>query len=221
LTPHPGPESMRRLAAGSRRIRVRRRILPVLAAAAVAVLPVTRTVPSERAPAEPRLVFPTAAARESFLEALAEYRAEGRYLDLRPAALSDPAAFARWVDELRSQAREDTPRPPSRVPTTVLWWVAGDTYLGRLAIRHRLNAGLRQIGGHIGYDVRPSARGQGHGTAMLQAALPFAARLGIDPALVTCDRANVASRRVIEAAGGRYAGAAGRELHFEVPTRRR
>ena len=38
---------------------------------------------------------------------------------------------------------------------------------------------------------------------MLAAALPIAQALGIDEALLTCDETNVASRRVIEANGGR------------------
>lgn len=37
---------------------------------------------------------------------------------------------------------------------------------------------------------------------MLHAALPVAHRLGIDPALVTCDLDNIASQRVIERNGG-------------------
>jgi predicted acetyltransferase len=36
---------------------------------------------------------------------------------------------------------------------------------------------------------------------MLRAALPLAAHLGVDPALITCDRDNAASRRVIESSG--------------------
>ena len=39
----------------------------------------------------------------------------------------------------------------------------------------------------------------GHATAMLAAALPVARSLGIDPALLTCDDDNIASRKVIEA----------------------
>ena len=91
-------------------------------------------------------------------------------------------------------------------------------YLGRLAIRHRLNQRLLDRGGHIGYDVRPSARRQGHATAMLAAALPVARSLGIGPALVTCDQANAASRLVIEANGGVLEDQRGRELRFWVPT---
>ena len=73
------------------------------------------------------------------------------------------------------------------VPQTVLWWVAGDEYLGRLSIRHRLTPHLLYFGGNIGFEVRPSARRRGHATAMLAAALPLAAALGIDPARVDCD----------------------------------
>jgi predicted acetyltransferase len=104
------------------------------------------------------------------------------------------------------------------VPSTTLWWVDGDEYLGRLAIRHRLTPRLTNLGGHIGYDVKPSARRQGHATAMLAAALPLARARGIDPALVTCDESNAGSRRVIEANGGVLEDKRGSELRFWVPT---
>ena len=44
------------------------------------------------------------------------------------------------------------------VLTSTRWWVEGEQYLGRIAVRHELNDFLREVGGHIGYDVRPSAR---------------------------------------------------------------
>jgi predicted acetyltransferase len=82
--------------------------------------------------------------------------------------------------------------------------VDGDQVLGRLAIRYRLTPALESVGGHIGYAVRPSARRQGHATAMPAAALALADSLGIAQVLITCDETNAASRRVIEANGGRY-----------------
>ena len=105
------------------------------------------------------------------------------------------------------------------VPQTVLWWVAGDEYLGRLSIRHRLTPHLLYHGGNIGFEVRPSARRRGHATAMLAAALPLAAALGIDPARVDCEADNVASRRVIEANGGVLDEERDGSLFFWVPTR--
>jgi predicted acetyltransferase len=132
--------------------------------------------------------------------------------------LQSPQVFAEFAERLRGTADSTTWFPEGIVPSTVLWWVEGDTYLGRLSIRHRLNAWLRDFGGHIGYMVRPSARGRGHATRMLAAALPIAADLGIDPALVTCDETNVASRKVIEANGGQYESRRGIKLRYWVPT---
>ena len=119
-------------------------------------------------------------------------------------------------------ALEQGPRPVSwpdgYVPQTVFWWVAGDAYLGRLSIRHRLTAHLLHEGGNLGFEVRPSARGRGHATAMLAAALPLAAALGVDPARLDCEAGNVASRRVIEKNGGVLDEERDGALFFWVPT---
>jgi len=101
---------------------------------------------------------------------------------------------------------------------TTTTWVVDNHYLGRLAIRHRLTPHLLEAGGHIGYDVRPSARRQGHATAMLRAALPVARSLGIESVLVTCPVTNVASRKVIEANGGIFDDQRGEKLRFWVPS---
>jgi predicted acetyltransferase len=132
--------------------------------------------------------------------------------------LANPDAFAAYVTALAAKALPQTPRPVGIVPETTLWWVDGGEFLGRISVRHQLTETLRRVGGHIGYDVRPTARRRGHATAMLSAALPVAARLGIDPALVTCDVDNVASRRVIEANGGTPDEAGGEKLRYWVPT---
>lgn len=161
----------------------------------------------------PRLVRPTMQVSASFIAAMAEFRAEGRGgardhsmigNEIREygARWSTPDGFRAFVRWLRAQALAETPRPDGHVPSTTLWWVDGEEYLGRLAIRHWLTPALREIGGHIGYDVRPSARRRGHATAMLREALPIARELGIDRALITCEAGNIASRTVIERNGG-------------------
>jgi predicted acetyltransferase len=126
--------------------------------------------------------------------------------------------FAAYVASLEADSREETLRADYLVPSTTYWWIEGDSYLGRIAIRHRLTERLLELGGHIGYDVRPSARRQGHATAMLRATLPRAHALGIDPALLTCDAGNVASRRVIVANGGVLEDQRGDVMRFWVPT---
>lgn len=161
----------------------------------------------------PDLIPPNVRIRHSFERAMDEFRAEGRGSDddrsiigryLRgPGAHSmSEAQFAGFVDGIRADLLEDTPRPEGFVPATELWWVEGDEFIGRVSVRHRLTPMLLQIGGHIGYDVRPSARRRGHATAMLRQALSVANELGINPALVTCNVDNVGSRTVIERNGG-------------------
>jgi predicted acetyltransferase len=164
------------------------------------------------------LVPPTVRVQGSYLAAVREYLSEGRYTDLGLNLLTDPDAFAAHVAALTAKALPQTPRRAGTVPETTLWWVDGGEFLGRISIRHQLTEALRQVGGHIGYDVRPTARRCGHATAMLGAALPVAARLGVDPALVTCDLDNVASRRVIQANGGVPDETGGQKLRFWVPT---
>ncbi len=74
------------------------------------------------------------------------------------------------------------------------------------------------MGGHIGYDVRPSARRRGHATAMLAAVLARVQAMDVDPVLVTCDLDNVASRRVIESNGGVVEDEVEGRLRFWAPT---
>jgi predicted acetyltransferase len=114
---------------------------------------------------------------------------------------------------------------PGCVPATTLWLVDDEEFIGRISIRHSLTEELRRLDGHIGYAIRPSRRRQGLGTRMLELALPHAHRLGIDPALITCDTTNIASRKIIERCGGIFADeqltedGSGR-LRFWVPTGR-
>ena len=177
-----------------------------------------------------KLILPDVRVRDSFLSAMEEFRREGRGEAEDQSMLgneirgfghlwsSTREEFTRYVDWLLAQAQEDSPRPEGHVPSTTLWWAEDDEYLGRLAIRHRLTPYLLEAGGHIGYDIRPSARGRGHATAMLMAALPVAGELGIESALITCDADNIASRKVIEHAGGVLEDQRGDKLRFWAPT---
>jgi len=171
----------------------------------------------------PELVEPTVDVRMSFVEAVREFHAGDspypRYaLNLDPDVLSQPAEFAAYVAELIADRLEESPRTAGYVPGTTLWWCDGPEYLGRVAIRHRLTPSLERVGGHIGYDVRPSARRKGHATAMLHDALPIASQLGIERALITCDTDNVASRKVIEKNGGEFIDQIDGIYRFWVPT---
>jgi predicted acetyltransferase len=177
----------------------------------------------------PSLLAPTVKVRVSFLAAMAQFQAEGRgepgdnsvlgqQIRRHSATWTTLRGFADYVARVRAEALPDTPRPPGIVASTDLWWIRGDAYLGRVSVRHALTDRLQDSGGHIGYDVVPSERRQGHATAMLIAALRVAAGLGIDSALLTCVPGNVASRRVIERCGGVLDSGDERVLRFWIPT---
>jgi len=176
----------------------------------------------------PQLTSPHVRFRASFLEAVRENVAEGEFfgntlrneLEVYGDTWHEPEGFARYVAAIREEELEEGRRPAGFVPATWYWYVDGDTYLGRIQIRHRLTPSLRELGGHIGYGVRPSARRKGYATAMLQDVLPYARELGLDRVLVTCDTTNTASRKVIDAVVGEFEDERAGKLRYWVPTGR-
>jgi predicted acetyltransferase len=111
----------------------------------------------------------------------------------------DFAAYVAWLErESRGEGLAH-----GRVPHSTFWLVDGSGEIVAVAnLRHRLNAFLSEVGGHIGFGVRPSARRQGFATEVLRSTLIEAAKLGIDKAFVTCDKDNVGSERTILKNGG-------------------
>jgi predicted acetyltransferase len=152
-----------------------------------------------------RLLVPSPAWLPAFLDMAREFHAHGepRYED----ALRDPEAYL----HRRAQYAAGCNLPPDRVPETTFWLVAGEGEPGEpegpqvlavSGVRHRLTPKLTDIGGHIGYAVRPGARRQGVGTALLALTLVEARKQGFTRVLVTCDVTNVGSARVIQRNGG-------------------
>jgi len=92
--------------------------------------------------------------------------------------------------------------PQDRVPATFLLAEVEGEVVGRVSIRHELNAYLLEVGGHIGYGVRPGFRRRGYATAIMRQSLAVAASTGLERLLVTCDDDNIGSATVIERCGG-------------------
>ena len=110
--------------------------------------------------------------------------------------------FRRYLEVLAEQERGEN-LPPDRVPSTFLFAFAGSRIVGRVAIRHSLNASLTHVGGHIGYVVVPEFRRRGYATRILRRSVQIAREtLGIRRILVTCDVDNAGSIRTIEKNGG-------------------
>lgn len=146
-----------------------------------------------------QLVRPSVLYKESFLESYKAISAE-----------SNAAYFRIPVDADNFQAYCDTyigyekgiGLPEGYVNDTVLWLVDGNEYIGNISIRHQLTDNLLKIGGHIGYIIAPKHRGKGYGNMILELGLKEAAKLGLKKVLVTCDKTNIASAKIIERNGG-------------------
>lgn len=148
-----------------------------------------------------RLEKPDAQYRQTYLQALSEFRAEGDLRALHAEVFHAAPSFEMFVACLLEKS-DRAKVTDGLVPESVLWLLEDDVLVGRVSIRHELNASLRELGGHIGYEIRPSRRRMGYGTRALGLALPEARNLGIERALLTCDADNLGSRRIIEKNGG-------------------
>lgn len=109
-----------------------------------------------------------------------------------------------WSEFLRyhSALARGANLPDDRVQGAFLVAEVDGELVGRCSIRHQLNDFLREVGGHIGYAVRPEFRRRGYAKAILGEALTYCRALGLDRVLVTCDEENVGSWRTIEFHGG-------------------
>jgi predicted acetyltransferase len=58
--------------------------------------------------------------------------------------------FSRYLEVLAERERGAN-LPPNHVPSTFLFAFVGTRIVGRVSIRHTLNAFLERVGGHIGY----------------------------------------------------------------------
>lgn len=150
-----------------------------------------------------KLVKPSIEHKDSFLEALDEFHAEGRYQFLDRSELEEN--FEKFVDDLNSGNRHmhkpyaDWVEP---VPETILWLVKENKYIGTFNIRHRLNWHLEKWGGHMNFIIRPSMRGKGFGKKILQKGMPLICYLGIERALITVDPKNESANRIVQFCGG-------------------
>ena len=140
-----------------------------------------------------------------FQDMLAEYASEGEVYSLysgKPGEWwNNPTEFISFWQRLAA-----APLPELSLVQTDFFLLTDSTrILGDICFRHSLNERLERDGGHIGYCVRPSERNNGLATGLLKFVLGHAYALGNEKVLLTCNKNNFASIKVIEKNGGIFA----------------
>ena len=137
------------------------------------------------------LILPTRRLYDAWLEAHAEW-GPGQHEDGFGLEQTDqvetPAGFAAWLERLKAES--DT--------GTCQWIAEDDRIQGGIAMRYQYN----DRAGHIGYGIRPSARGRGIATWALRQMLTQARDRNMTRVLLVCAADNAGSAKTIEHNGG-------------------
>lgn len=143
-----------------------------------------------------KLILPAPEHETAAMDFAAEFRACGEPRIHGSAGLHNETDYSAWLKKLELW-KNPALLPVGRTVSSTFFAMHEGQIVGIIDVRHELNDELLLHGGHIGYSVRPSKRGKGIATRMLSLALDFCRKLGIERALLTCDKSNPASARVM------------------------
>lgn len=109
--------------------------------------------------------------------------------------------FIKWVKQQEEWER-GIGLPVGFVKQSIFCFWVDNKPVGIGKIRHELTPESRKKGGNIGYAVDPIERGKGLGNLLLKSLLNKAIELEIKEILLTVEKYNYASKKVIENNGG-------------------
>ncbi len=135
----------------------------------------------------------------SFRKYVKEYELEQDffYLDLYSDSLGNFKNYLRLLD-LHSMGKR---LPRGLTSYNTYWLIDYHEVVGVVRIRKK----PMKVIGNIGYDIRPSFRGEGYGTKLLNLAKNKAKEeLNMNKLYVSCYEGNIASKKIIEKNGGKF-----------------
>ena len=144
------------------------------------------------------------------------------YMDMVKAALSHSTAFHHYVNacvedgldiytgisdgsdaylERRIAYSKGGGLPEGWTPASTYFCFESGRILGVIRVRHGTSPYIHDVIGHIGYETLPQARGRGIASHMLSWVQRHVLS---ESAIITCERGNIASQKVIEKCGGQF-----------------
>ncbi|EAP94114.1 GNAT family N-acetyltransferase [Vibrio splendidus] len=143
-------------------------------------------------------------------------------MDMVKAALSHSTAFHHYVNacvedgldiytgisdgsdaylERRIAYSKGEGLPEGWTPASTYFCFESGRILGVIRVRHGTSPYIHDVIGHIGYETLPQARGRGIASHMLSWVQRHVLS---ESAIITCERGNIASQKVIEKCGGQF-----------------
>lgn len=139
---------------------------------------------------------------KSILEFRKPFAEERTYFPME--GISNFLVIRKYEEWLKMKDREEvdlTSGEKYKTKTYIL--VDENNYIyGACNIRYPLVGNLFNLGGNIGYAVRPNERGKGYGKELLELSKLKCKELGLDKMLITARVENIQSNKLIEKCGG-------------------
>lgn len=147
-----------------------------------------------------KLIKPTVELKSEYMDMLKDWKEHNE--KPKPWTLKlDTTDFPALIKKLEDFSR-GIGLKEGHVENSTYWLVENNIIIGAVNIRHRLNEYLLKYDGHIGGGIRPSMRGKGYGNVMLSLALDIVRDMGMKRVIITCNKGNTASEKVILKNGG-------------------
>lgn len=163
-----------------------------------------------------KLILPEEKYWESFLDALDEQQMFPTQYDIN--AIKKGVNFSNFNDyKLNCENnRLGKGLKDGYVPSTSLWLIENEKFVGIYDIRHWLTDSLEKRGGHIAYYIIPSARNRGLAVQGLKLCCEYAYNvLNLKNVLVTCNSNNVASYKTMKKVMIEFGGNEANEIVFD------
>ena len=148
---------------------------------------------------ELRLVIPTLEYKEQVMKYRRKFLLNGDNLH-GTARLEEVRTYEEWLEfDKRALKRYGKNYVPSTVYLCIR--IKDNKLVGIIELRHELTDFLLKHGGNIGYSIHPEERKKGYGTEMLRLMLIKCKEHNKKKVLLTCDKENIASAKIMIANG--------------------
>lgn len=109
--------------------------------------------------------------------------------------------YKEWLKTMDNWSRGEDLKE-GYVPQTIYWLYKDDIPIGIGKIRHKLTDSSRKFGGNIGYAISREYRGNGYATTFLSKLIEQAKQIPVEDIILTVEKYNDASKKVIEKNNG-------------------